>query len=43
MNANKKLVPTCIMYMDGVRLNVGCEGAFRSVRVIDPLNNISDC
>jgi len=43
MDKNKKLVPTCIIYIDGVRLNVDCEGAFRSIVVIDPLCNVGEC
>ncbi|MDR0320537.1 MAG: hypothetical protein LBI28_03470 [Treponema sp.] len=43
MSDNKKLVPVCIIYVDGVRLNTDCEGAFRSVKVFDLLNKISEC
>ncbi|MCL2380517.1 MAG: hypothetical protein FWC64_02860, partial [Treponema sp.] len=43
MNYNKRLVPICIIYIDGRRLNVGCEGAFRSVKVIDTLDNVGEC
>ena len=43
MSNNKRLVPTCIIYIDGVRMNTVCEGAFRSVHVTDTLNKISTC
>ena len=43
MNENKRLAPICIVYIDGVRMSPACEGALRSARVIDPLNNIGQC
>jgi phage protein D len=43
MSDNKRLVPVCIIYLDGIRLNTACEGAFRSVLVDDILNGISEC
>jgi phage protein D len=43
MSDNKHLVPVCIIYVDGVRLNTECEGAFRSVRVDDRLNGVGEC
>jgi phage protein D len=43
MSDNKHLVPTCIIYVDGVRLSTACEGAFRSVKVFDVMNKISEC
>ncbi len=43
MSENTHLVPICIIYADGVRLNTTCEGALRSVVVIDTLNAISEC
>ena len=38
MNKNAKVVPVCIMYLNGVRLNVTCEGAFRGITVINVLD-----
>ena len=43
MSSNKRLVPTCIIYIDGVRINTACEGAFRSVHVTDTLNKVGKC
>jgi phage protein D len=43
MSDNKRLVPTCIIYVDGARLNTACEGAFRSIRIYDTLNRIGEC
>jgi phage protein D len=43
MSDNKHLAPVCIIYVDGVRLSTACEGAFRSVKVFDVLNKISEC
>jgi phage protein D len=43
MSDNKRLVPTCIIYVDGSRLNTACEGAFRSVRVTDTMNRAGIC
>ena len=43
MSSNKRLVPTCIIYIDGTRINTACEGAFRSVHVTDTLNKVSTC
>lgn len=42
MSDNKRLVPTCIIYVDGVRLSTACEGAFRSVKVFDTMNKIGE-
>jgi hypothetical protein len=42
MSENKRLVPVCIIYVDGNRLDTACEGAFRSVKVFDCLNRISE-
>jgi murein DD-endopeptidase MepM/ murein hydrolase activator NlpD/phage protein D len=39
----ESLVPACIIYVDGTRLNTVCERAFRSVRVYDTLNRIGEC
>jgi len=43
MTENKHLVPACIIYMDGVRINQKLEGAIRSVRVVDILNKVGEC
>ncbi|GHV58258.1 hypothetical protein AGMMS49579_25430 [Spirochaetia bacterium] len=43
MADNRHLVPTCIIYIDGNRLNQAHEGALRSVKVFDKLNGISEC
>jgi phage protein D len=43
MSANERLVPVCIIYVDGVRLDTVCEGAFRSVKVFDLLNKVGQC
>jgi phage protein D len=43
MNMNKHLVPVCIIYIDGNRLDLAYEGAFRSIRVLDKLNGVSRC
>jgi len=43
MSDKKHLVPVCIVYVDGVRLNTTCEGAFRSVRVYDIMNGSGEC
>ena len=43
MNENERLVPICIIYLDGVRLNTALEGAFRSANVYDKMNGIGQC
>jgi len=43
MSENRNLVPICIMYIDGVRLNTKCEGAFLSISIIDTINKPSVC
>jgi len=40
MQENKRLTPTVIIYVDGQRLNTVWEGAFRSLNLNDPLNDI---
>ncbi|GHU76833.1 hypothetical protein FACS189461_4860 [Spirochaetia bacterium] len=43
MNPKAYLVPMCIFYLNGNRLNVSFEGPLRSVRVLDRLNRPSEC
>jgi len=40
---NKHLVPMCIIYVNGVRLDAKFEGAFRSIRIIDVMNKAGIC
>jgi hypothetical protein len=43
MSENKKLVPTCILYVNGERIDHLWEGPLRSIRVVDSLNEIGAC
>ena len=39
----RRLVPICIMYLNGIRLNTACDGAFRGIRVLDALGKVGQC
>jgi phage protein D len=43
MPDNRRLVPVCLIAVNGRRLDTAYEGALRSVRVIDRLNGVSRC